>query len=105
MPICGDGIQVKNDECDDGTMGNGEGCNGDCSGPLSGWDCKPGDLTKPTNCTLISPIAIISTLSKASSYLSIGSMCLTLVGSMSSGPGTFLIINAMAISRALVLFN
>lgn len=105
MNICGDGIVVIKDECDDETFNNGEGCNGDCSGPLPDWECVPGDLTKPTNCSLITKISLISNLSRASSYLSLGSMCLTFAGSLSSGPGTFIIINALAISRSLVVFN
>ncbi|CAI2364405.1 unnamed protein product [Moneuplotes crassus] len=29
-PLCGDGLRVKNEECDDGNLVDGDGCNSDC---------------------------------------------------------------------------
>lgn len=52
-PICGDGIVVFGEKCDDGNPGTQRGCNYDCSGALSGWNCTGGNLTNPTNCTLL----------------------------------------------------
>jgi len=39
MPICGDGIVVIEEECDDGVAGDDKGCNNECTFPLPGWEC------------------------------------------------------------------
>jgi len=37
--ICGDGILVGDETCDDGILNDGFGCWTDCWGAYLGWDC------------------------------------------------------------------
>lgn len=50
--ICGDGIQIVPESCDDGTLNN-EGCNPTCSGSLVGWTCSSGTPNSPSICNPI----------------------------------------------------
>ena len=38
--ICGDGVRVEPEECDDGNTENGDGCSSDCSKVEEGWTCQ-----------------------------------------------------------------
>ncbi len=38
--ICGDGIVVSAEACDDGTPSDGLGCASTCGGPIAGWFCS-----------------------------------------------------------------
>ena len=50
--ICGDGLIVGSEVCDDGSQ-NGEGCNSSCSGPESGWSCSYGNFPFDAVCSEI----------------------------------------------------
>jgi cysteine-rich repeat protein len=41
-PICGDGLNVKGETCDDGAK-DGKGCKDDCFGVIKGYTCIGGD--------------------------------------------------------------
>ncbi len=49
-PICGDGIVVQGEVCDDGTELDNKGCNSDCSGDELGYECLGGDLNFESDC-------------------------------------------------------
>jgi len=51
VPICGDGLVVAGEVCDDGNNSDGLGCLADCSGSIDGFACTGGDLTTATICT------------------------------------------------------
>ena len=51
--ICGDGIVVKGESCDDGNDGDNAGCNDSCTGAIDGWECTPGSLTTASVCTQV----------------------------------------------------
>ena len=97
-PICGDGILVGEEPCDDGILGDELGCDDDCSGPLSGWNCTRGNEDKPSNCSLLNSLQTVNAIAQASTYLGFAASIMTSVGSLSMGPGTFLIVNSIAIS-------
>jgi len=48
MPVCGDGLKVGNEVCDDGVL---VGCLGDCSGPRANFTCTPGSSSSPSVCS------------------------------------------------------
>lgn len=48
--ICGDGLVVGNETCDAGTL---PGCNSQCTGALSAYNCTGGNATSATVCVLI----------------------------------------------------
>lgn len=49
MPICGDGLVIPPETCDDGTN-NGIGCAIGCLGIAPGYSCSGGSLTSATIC-------------------------------------------------------
>jgi len=40
LPICGDGLKVGNEVCDDGNTISGDGCAGNCMSEEPGWVCE-----------------------------------------------------------------
>lgn len=51
VPVCGDGLKVFGEICDDGNLINDVGCLADCSGTAPGYLCSGGSTTSPTICT------------------------------------------------------
>ena len=49
-PICGDGIVVFSEACDDGLL-DGKGCLNNCTGEINGYYCSGGTPTTPSVCT------------------------------------------------------
>ena len=49
IEICGDGLNVKINPCDDGNLDNGDGCNELCE-IEAGWACAGGDESNPDVC-------------------------------------------------------
>lgn len=47
MPICGDGLVMKEEVCDDKNSG---GCTQDCKGSNSGYICTSGSTLSPSIC-------------------------------------------------------
>lgn len=47
--ICGDGKQVSDEFCDDGST-DGIGCKADCTGDAPGYTCLGGTPTTPSVC-------------------------------------------------------
>ena len=52
VPICGDGLRVGNEECDDGGAASGDGCSAQCS-VESGWACADGSVRSSDTCTTV----------------------------------------------------
>lgn len=50
-------------------------------------------------------IQAASTMALVSTYMGFAASVLTSVGSLSSGPGTFLIVNAIQIARTTAIYN
>jgi len=98
VPICGDGIVVGEEPCDDGVLKDRKGCSDDCNSALIGWNCTGGDMESPTNCTLNGGLLAASTIAQVSTYIGFAASIMTSVGSLSAGPGTFLIVNAIQIA-------
>ena len=48
--ICGDGISLESETCDDNDMNSQRGCNSSCTGPLNGWSCTTGTSTTASQC-------------------------------------------------------
>ena len=108
LPICGDSLSVLKNECDDGNPFDFEGCISDCSGVMTGWKCdNVGDIEgeKPANCSVIGSLGKLTKFQEAVTYISFASTILTFVVSLSSGPGPFLLINAVALMRTFSVFN
>ena len=51
--ICGDGLDLKNYECDDGNYNSGDGCSQLCF-VEPGWNCTGGRGVGPPNCDILS---------------------------------------------------
>lgn len=53
--VCGDGIVVwpPEDGCDDGNIYDNKGCNANCLGAITGWNCTGGTPTTATSCVPI----------------------------------------------------
>lgn len=51
-PICGDGLRVQGEACDDGIANDYllEGCLLNCTGAFKGWHCSGGSPTTPDAC-------------------------------------------------------
>ena len=49
-PICGDGLRIGSEICDDWDTTDGEGCLPDCLGEIDGWTCSGGDETQEDIC-------------------------------------------------------
>jgi cysteine-rich repeat protein len=54
--ICGDGLRVAPERCDDGGLYSGDGCNSTC-GVEAGWSCRGGSSTAPDLCLPDTPPA------------------------------------------------
>jgi len=52
---------------------------------------------KPTNCTINNPVTVLNSLQQAATIISLAATALTFVGSLSMGPGTFLLLNTIAL--------
>lgn len=72
MPVCGDGLVVGKEICDDALKG---GCLSTCEGPNTNFECKGGSLTSPSECYCtdgyepLDPICILKpTLAQNSSF-------------------------------------
>ena len=59
LPVCGDGVVDPGEECDDGNLQNGDGCNAQCQNelcgdnitqPLLGEQCDDGNLINGDGC-------------------------------------------------------
>lgn len=48
--ICGDGLKMPSETCDDGNIDNTSKCKADCSGAVAGWTCIGGDSLSASNC-------------------------------------------------------
>jgi len=75
---------------------------------MTGWKCDNiGDIEgeKPANCSVIGSLGKLTKFQEAVTYISFASTILTFVGSLSSGPGPFLLINAVALMRTFSVFN
>ena len=53
VEICGDGIVVGWEICDDGIRLNNKGCLPNCTGSIPGWSCTPGDNITASSCSEI----------------------------------------------------
>ena len=51
--ICGDGLIVGFETCDDGNQTDNRGCATNCRGLLSGWNCVGSNISFPSVCTEI----------------------------------------------------
>lgn len=49
-PICGDGVLVGVETCDDGDISDNFGCNSDCIGSMPNFDCTTSFLNGTTKC-------------------------------------------------------
>lgn len=49
-PVCGDGIVVLGEICDDGDQSDVDKCLADCSGAVPGYSCSGGNRTAPSVC-------------------------------------------------------
>ena len=59
-PICGDGIFVQGEICDDGNTSDADKCLGNCTGPVPGYSCVPGNLTSSSTCIEVCGDAILT---------------------------------------------
>ena len=50
LPICGDGLNVAGEICDDGDVSGVDKCKTDCSNPVTGWTCSGGSILTPKTC-------------------------------------------------------
>lgn len=63
IEICGDGLDYKEYECDDGNRDNLDGCDEFCQ-IEPGYDCENGNITSPDVCRdIIGPYCDITSLS------------------------------------------
>ena len=51
IPICGDGIKIGSERCDDGNTNNEDGCKGDCTSVETSWVWSGGSPTSRDICT------------------------------------------------------
>ncbi|MBK8156772.1 MAG: hypothetical protein IPK55_12640 [Streptococcus sp.] len=51
--ICGDGLKMNPETCDDGGVDGTSMCKSDCTGSVSGWVCTGGSPTTPSTCTSV----------------------------------------------------
>lgn len=52
LPLCGDGLRVGFETCDDGSN-NGVGCNANCTAQILGYNCTDHSIPGITNCTVV----------------------------------------------------
>lgn len=51
-PLCGDGLRVGGENCDDGAQADGDGCSAACV-EETGWKCTGGSVRSSDNCTTV----------------------------------------------------
>ena len=59
-PICGDGIVVQGEICDDGDNSDTDKCLANCLGAVPGYFCSGGSTTSPSSCIEVCGDAVLT---------------------------------------------